>query len=448
MPDRIVSAMLAHETHSLLQRSSVSQPFSLHMPMVPAAALDRRALTAIEAHLAASRRDLEDEARRYLAWLHSEAGQAAEAAEAQRRMSRLKLRFHDLLTHFDLFADALTQRSEHRVGVWLAGLEVAGADMLRVPHGLFAVPPLVCYLDRGAGAAIRRVGSRLPGGGNTPVAVVRIPRGRMISSGLAGSLAHEVGHQAAAFLGLVETLRAQTRPRFGEQHRGIDPWPYLDRWSSEILADFWALGRVGVAHTLGLIALLTMPAPLVIRGGLHRPHPIPWFRVKVSCAMGQALWDHPQWRRIADIWERLYPRAAMPGPRRRLLEALEAALPDHVATLMSLRPTSLRGASLGELMTTPRLHPDALADELAARFHRGGPGLAGLRGIPPGRAFAVIGQARADAAISPEEESALLAELLIHWARERSRLIIHRHESMTSNQGTSHERQDHRSIPA
>ena len=39
MPDLTVSAMLAHETHSLLQRSSLSRPFSLHMPMVPAAAL-------------------------------------------------------------------------------------------------------------------------------------------------------------------------------------------------------------------------------------------------------------------------------------------------------------------------------------------------------------------------------------------------------------------------
>jgi hypothetical protein len=52
---------------------------------------------------------------------------------------------------------------------------------------------MVCYLDRGHGAAIRRARTRLPGGKSNPVAVIRVPRERMISHGIASSLIHEVG---------------------------------------------------------------------------------------------------------------------------------------------------------------------------------------------------------------------------------------------------------------
>ena len=60
----------------------------------------------------------------------------------------------------------------------------------------------MCYLDRGHGAAIRRARARLPGGGMSPVAIIRVPRERMVGAGIASSLVHEVGHQAAALLDL------------------------------------------------------------------------------------------------------------------------------------------------------------------------------------------------------------------------------------------------------
>ena len=56
------------------------------------------------------------------------------------------------------------------------------ADALRLSDGYFEAPPVVCYLDRGHGAAIRRARTRLPGGGESPVAIVRVPRERMIGS--------------------------------------------------------------------------------------------------------------------------------------------------------------------------------------------------------------------------------------------------------------------------
>ena len=112
-----------------------------------------------------------------------------------------------MITQFDLFNDVISQRSENETGVWLSGLDVVSADALSLPGGYYEVPPVICYLDRGIGAAIRRARTRLPGGGANPVAIIRVPRERMIGNGIASSLIHEVGHQAAALLDLVNSLR-------------------------------------------------------------------------------------------------------------------------------------------------------------------------------------------------------------------------------------------------
>ena len=124
----------------------------------------------------------------------------------------LRLSFQNALSQFDLFSEVITQRSEHDNGVLLSGLDVAAAEALLLPGRLFEGPPVVCSLHRGLGGAIRRARTRLPGGGDNPVALIRIPRERMIGYGIASSLVHEVGHQGAALLGLVESLRARAPP--------------------------------------------------------------------------------------------------------------------------------------------------------------------------------------------------------------------------------------------
>src|SRR5262249_54984752 len=159
-------------------------------------------------------------------------------------------------------------------------------------------PPVVCYLDRGFGAAIRRARTRLPGGGQTPVAIIRIPRERMVGSGIASSLVHEVGHQAAALLDLVNPLRlrAQTERRNAGRHDRA--WQLWESWMSEMVADFWSVAMIGVGSTLGLMGVVTLPRAFVFRTAADDPHPMPWVRVQLSCALGNALYPDPQWARI------------------------------------------------------------------------------------------------------------------------------------------------------
>jgi hypothetical protein len=251
----------------------------------------------------------------------------------------------------------------------------------------------------------------LPGGGDNPVAIIRVPRERMVGSSIASSLIHEVGHQGAALLDLVNSLRPLLQ---GMQRSGGAAlvWQLWERWISEIVADFWSLARVGVVATMGLIGVVSLPRVFVFRLSVDDPHPVPWIRVKLSCAMGKSLYPHPQWDRLARLWESFYPLAGLAPAQQQLLAQLQASMPALVALLVNHRPLALRGRSLVEVMQVRKRQPAALErlfrswNVVPAQMYRAAPSLV----------FAVIGQARANGQLSPEDESTLLARLLTHWA--------------------------------
>ncbi|WP_437672192.1 hypothetical protein [Sorangium sp. So ce131] len=401
--------MIGQEARALLTRLDRLRSFALQETMVPAAAFSVEAQAAIESYLVVRRRELRTRIHDYLAWLDGAEGRAAPPAYAQKRFVLIRLLFNALLSQFDIFSEAMSQRSEVNNGVWLSGLDVVSQDALALP-GYYQAPPVICYLARGPGAAIRRARTRLPGGGNNPVSIIRIPRERMIGSGIASSLVHEVGHQAAALLNLVPSLRSALGGV--DAGRDVEAWSLWERWISEIVADLWSISRLGVTSTLGLIAVMSLPRPFVFRVTPSDPHPMPWIRVKLSSAIGQALYPHPQWARVSRLWEELYPLTGVSSDTRRLAQLLEASLPRFVDFLVTHRPDRLRGRSLAEALAARERQPaqlKALYGEL--RAHR-----ARLRKARPSLVFAVLGQARADGRITPEEESEALDELLKYWA--------------------------------
>ena len=407
--------MLEQEVRALKTRLDRVKPFVLQETMVPAAAVSFRAQAAIENYLSSGKRRLHDLVNKYLNWLRISKGRAAGPAVAQRRYSFLRLRFNALLTQFDLFADVFTQRSESETGVWLAGLDVVARDALTLPGGYYyPEPEVICYLDRGIGAAIRRARTRLPGGGENPVAIIRVPRERMIGSGIASSLVHEVGHQGAALLGLLSMLREELKRR--QRGDELCPWRFWERWISEIVADFWSVARVGVTSTLGLMGVVSLPRAFVFRVNFDDPHPAPWIRVKLSCAMGNALFPHPQWGKLARLWEAYYPVTGLHPGLRGLLATLERAIPEFLELLVTHRPRILRGASLADAMGVSSRQPMRLADywrewrEKRIRMFQ----------APPCLVFAVLGQARLDGHLSPEQENRAIADLLTNLALQRA----------------------------
>ncbi len=407
------AAALTYEAESLLSRLARVRPFALTTPMVAAASVPPAAARAVERHLVAGRRRLRTLARRYLAWLRSPAGRQAGDAEAQRRLAFLRLRFNAILHQFDIFADVLTQRAEAENGVWLAGLDSLAADALRLPGGHFESPPAVTYLDRGHGAAIRRARTRLPGGDENPVAVIRIPRERMIGSGIASSLVHEVGHQGAALLDLVDSLRRDLRAEQGKhQGEAARAWGLWERWISEIVADFWSLAQVGVGATQGLIGVVSLPRAFVFRIQLDDPHPFPWIRVKLSVAFGALLYPDAQWAALDGMWERFYPRQGLDPGRLAVIAGLESTLPAFVRLVAGHRPAKLGGRRLVEAFDTAPRRPDRLRALWTAWRRKPQE----MRRTTPTLAFAVLGQAKQDCRLAAEDESRLVSDLLRHWA--------------------------------
>jgi hypothetical protein len=415
--DTPAARLLDQEARALLTRLALVRSFALTEPMVQAAAPSDAASAGIERYLSTRRNELRERVMRFIAWLRGP-GRAATAEEMQRRFTFLRLRFNTEITQFELFADALSQRSEPELGTWLAGMDVAAEDGLAPAGGHEPLPPLICYVDQGFGGAIRRARTRLPGGGGeNPVAIVRMPRERMVGAGIASSLMHEVGHQAVAMLDLLPGLNeALARRAAAAPPAERACWALLARWISEIVADFWAVGTVGIASTHGLVSVLALPSAFVFRGGMEDPHPIPWVRVHLSCAMGQALYPDPQWDAFARVWRALYPDQGLPPERRELLARLAALGPAFVRLLAEHRPPSLGGRALGELFPLGNRQPGRLREEwraLRGDFFR-------LREERPAHAFALVGQARASGLLSPEEESRLLRHLLTYWALRRS----------------------------
>jgi hypothetical protein len=157
---------------------------------------------------------------------------------------------------------------------------------------------------------------------------------------------------------------------------------------------------------------VSLPSWFVFRVNADDPHPAPWIRVKLSCAIGDELFPHPQWGELSDLWESMYPRTGLPRDRQVLYDLLEETVPRFAAFIVRSRPPALRGRSLAEVMPTAERSRARLMELHRAWKTDAG----GMRAAPPTLAFAVIGQARLLGAIGTAEESRRIADLLTYWA--------------------------------
>lgn len=409
---------LVNETLALFSRLQTVRSFSLSTPMVAAAQVSAPAQAAINAHLAHVAFDLRRKLLDFVQWLKGPDSRSLSAAKTQARYVLLKLRFNNLLDQVDIFADVLGQRSEHGTGTWVAGLDVLAEDALRLAGNYYEAPPLVCFLERGHGAAIRRARTRLPGGDLSPVGVIQIPRERMIGSGIASSLIHEVGHQGSELLDLTSSLRAALDQVMAQlPHEARLPWQLLSRWLNEILSDCWAIGHLGITATYGLLSVVSLPSYFVFRIGTDGPHPFPWIRVKISLALGQALFPDPQWAALNRQWNDLYPTTELSADKRELIARLEAVLPAFAELLLGHRPKSLKGLAVADIFPTAGRWPE----ELRAHYDAWQQHPLLREQCPPSLVFAVVGQAKADGRISTSDEVLILSRMLERWALNRAR---------------------------
>lgn len=406
---------LVNESFSLLSRIAQLKPFSMTMPMVKGASVSASALKEITELLENGKKVLYASIKKFIHKVRDVQEQEYDAKDLQGEFTLLKMRYNSILDQLDIFADVLSQRAEHGVGIWLSGLDVLAEDGLSIGKPFFEPPPLMVFLERGHGAAIRRARTRLPGGDLNPVAVIQIPRERMVGSGIASSLIHEVGHQAAESLELTKSIRTVLNEKLAGNIAGSNAWKCYERWISEILADYWAMGHLGITASLGLMGVVTLPSYFQFRLDLTDPHPAPYMRVKISCAFGQSMFPHVQWDRIWKMWQLFYPTEGLPKEKTDLLDELNEHLDEFVALVNNHRAASLKGKRLVDIFPIAERQPQQLKQ--LYRLWKKDKSL--MDKAAPTLVFAVLGQAKSDLIMHANDESAMLAQLLRNWAYNR-----------------------------
>lgn len=404
---------LINESHSLLSRLGQLKPFSMTMPMVRGASVSGPALKSIIELLETGKKKLYHVLQLFIQKTKAAqaAGQDSQPLQAEFTIS--KLRYNSILDQLDIFADVLSQRAEHETGVWLSGLDVLAEDGLAICKD-HEPPAMMVFLERGHGAAIRRARTRLPGGDLNPVAVIQIPRERMVGSGIASSLIHEVGHQGAELLELNKSLR-QVLGKKVTGSANANAWKLYERWISEITADYWAMAHLGIAATLGLMGVVTLPKYFQFRLDLDDPHPAPYARVKLSCAFGKALFPHPQWDRLWNLWTLFYPTEGLAEDKLELLRQLDEEMPAFIELVNNHRPPLLKGKPLHAIFPLADRQPA----KLQALFSGWQKDPLLIERAPPTLVFAVMGQAKSDLALQADEESRILTQQLRNWAFNR-----------------------------
>ncbi len=410
----LAARLLEEEARALMTRLDRIKPFALLEPMVPAASLYPNAQSAIEQAMVEGRRGCGvSSAASSPGFGRSKS--VATAEQAQRRLAILRLRFHAVLNEFDMFGDAITQRSEQDNGTWLSGLDIVAADALCLPGQFYELPPIICYLDRGPASSLRRARARDFWGRHwDPVALIKgAPRAHGGGAGLRLHLSTRVGHQGAALLDLVPSLRGALQEVCSARTPPIATWAAGSALDFRNRGDF-RIGRARRRHRDTRTHRRRQPAACV-RLPRRSQRSSPFAMAARQAQRGDVdrrSTPDLQWARLTALWEELIPRKGLDPERGALFERLEALMPAFVALLAGHRPAELRGRTLPEVLTVSTRAPTELTrlfsawSEAPAEMYRARPTL-----------VSQCSDKRAPMAVfSPEDESVLIGKLLTFWA--------------------------------
>jgi hypothetical protein len=167
---------------------------------------------------------------------------------------------------------------------------------------------------------------------------------------------------------------------------------------------------------MGLIGVVSLPSYFVFRIGTDGPHPFPWIRVKISIALGKALYPHPQWDILEKQWESFYPTKGLSPDKLQIIHQLQGILPGFANLLINHQPESLKGKKLKSIFP----YQDRQPSQLQILYKRWRHSKRLLESAAPTLVFAVLGQAKSDRRITSGEESRILQHMLTRWALLRS----------------------------
>jgi len=304
-------------------------------------------------------------------------------------LGRIEMELTDIMVFFDTYMDILSQRRIHSLGSQLKGCDRLAEDALSINHRIFTElerPIVSC--ERGFGALIIRAGVTFPGGIKNPVPLIQIPYSRFITKYDMTSVIHEVGHDALARLGMNRTLPRVFEAALMNSGAPKEIIKLYSLWSSEIGPDFWGFCCAGMAQTLSIKELLSLPPSRVFHFSSDDPHPAIYIRVLLSIEWCKQMWGTGQWDFWKKEWDTLYP-IELASENKNLLKVCRDFIPVVANALLNTRFNVLDGKKLPSLFDMKVLLPENL-ERVIRRFKTGSLDLKGLRPCAQLAAFRLL----------------------------------------------------------
>jgi hypothetical protein len=321
------------------------------------ASLERYLDLAVRRSLLAAVGRLRGETDALEAQLH--AARDERSLEALRReVVSFRRRFLTVEDVLEFYGDAVNTRTTPKLGAVLRGCDELARQAMESVLGQLGrpVPPVMCFVKKGIGAAILRAEQPLWDGVTlNPAAAVKITRQGLCRP---TALIHEAGHQVAAEIGWAEDLAEQLQ-------RSLPSAPYdlgaiWAGWSSEIVADVFAFVHTGYGSIAALHDVVAGDDAAVFRFPPGDPHPIAYLRVLLGTQLCVRSFGIGPWDDLAQAWKQAHPVASAPQELRPLLDDSVRWLPAIAEVCLQSGMPGLRGRSIVDFVDPRRVAPSEL----------------------------------------------------------------------------------------
>ncbi|WP_407572547.1 hypothetical protein [Deinococcus altitudinis] len=334
------------------------------------------------------------------------------------RTLTLKEQAHDTVRAtekvWDFYFELFGQR-QSRYGFWLDACDQIALDCYQhtwVNLGKarsVPAPPPFSFMRTGFSPATYRRGiplsrlGRLP----NPFPLIQLPYHRLVNPWTLGAVLHEVSHNLHSDLGLSQAVPAQIEAdllRAGASPEVAATWR---GWNRESYADLSGLLLGGPCVVASLMDVVGRSPAATYQFTPGKPHPTPYIRVLLSCALLRRMGFPEEAARYRRAWTALYPnpRAGIPAA---LLHDLGGVLEVVVNAVCYTAYPQLGRPLAGVLRFSPK--DQLLIEEAAGRLARGVD-----PGVLPERYL--IGAVR----VAAERRLASPSALTEHFYREISR---------------------------
>ena len=276
---------------------------------------------------------------------------------AQQAVQAFRHRYTQVEVTLDFFGHAVNSRTSRSIRATLQTLDhlaVQSMEAVLRPLNL-PVPPVLTYVDQGLGASVLRAGVRLwsPGTVN-PVAAIKVVRHNVYRP---TSLFHECGHQVAYLTRWTPSVAGAIGQVFAGDAELLAMW---QPWSSEIVADVFALVHTGYASVAALYDVVGDSAT-ILRWPIADPHPVGWIRTLLGCAMCRLVYGAGPWDGLERSVLLAHPLHMAEPQTAELLKRSQARLDQVAAACLTTRITGFGGRQIGSFVDPQRVSPASLA---------------------------------------------------------------------------------------